>query len=74
MTELSSDLHTCGTCGYVWNRTDPRIVNVQRGMCATCITNERNSKVNNTASELANEYVEPAGWKSFAGQYSSYWD
>ena len=20
------------------------------------------------------EYVEPAGWKSYAGQYSSYWD
>jgi hypothetical protein len=38
------------------------------------MTNERNAKVNNTASELANEYVEPAGWKSFAGQYSSYWD
>jgi hypothetical protein len=71
MTELSSDLHTCGTCGYVWNRTNPRIINVQRGMCATCMTNERNATV---VASTTNEYVEPAGWKSFAGQYSSYWD
>lgn len=28
----------------------------------------------NKEIEIDQEYVEPAGWKQYAGQYSSYWE
>lgn len=27
-----------------------------------------------STNAIDSEYVEPAGWKQYAGQYSSYWD
>lgn len=76
MNELSTKLNTCGRCGYIWNRSNPIVINVQRELCSDCMTAEDIAKAMHPAGKgiSTDEYSEPAGWKSYAGQYSSYWE